>query len=33
MWLHSSLWGERIEALMAGFDPHSEAGLENTIEG
>jgi O-antigen biosynthesis protein len=33
MWLHSSLWGERIEALMASFDPHSEAGLENTIEG
>jgi len=27
MWLHSSLWGERIEALMADFDPHSEAPL------
>jgi GT2 family glycosyltransferase len=33
MWLHSSLWSERIETLMAGFDSHSEAGLENTIEG
>jgi O-antigen biosynthesis protein len=28
MWLHSSLWGERIEALMADFDPHSETPLE-----
>jgi GT2 family glycosyltransferase len=28
MWLHSSLWGERIEALMADFDPHSGAPLK-----
>lgn len=28
MWLHSSLWGERIEALMEGFDPHSDAPLD-----
>jgi len=23
MWLHTSLWGERIEELMAGFAPFS----------
>lgn len=33
MWLHSSLWGERIEALMAGFDPHSGAPLDSTAVG
>jgi GT2 family glycosyltransferase len=33
MWLHSSLWGERIEALMAGFDPHSAAPLEAPTGG
>jgi GT2 family glycosyltransferase len=25
MWLHSSLWGERIEQAMADFDPHGLA--------
>lgn len=24
-WLHSQLWGERIEELMSGFDPHDPA--------
>ncbi len=26
MWLHTSLWGERIEELMAGFDPNHAFG-------
>lgn len=26
MWLHSSIWGNRIEALMGEFDPGSPAG-------
>ncbi len=27
MWLHTSLWGERIERLMAGFDPFSPSAV------
>jgi len=26
MWLHSEIWGDRIEELMAGFDPFDEGG-------
>jgi GT2 family glycosyltransferase len=29
MWLHTSLWGERIEELMGDFDPHAVTGLGN----
>jgi GT2 family glycosyltransferase len=29
MWLHTTLWGERIEEVMAGFDPHA-AEVETT---
>ncbi len=28
MWLHTSIWAERIERAMAEFDPHRVAGLE-----
>jgi O-antigen biosynthesis protein len=29
MWLHSEIWGDRIEELMAGFDPYLDQGRQN----
>jgi GT2 family glycosyltransferase len=29
MWLHSAIWGDQIDDLMAGFDPPSEIRSES----
>jgi GT2 family glycosyltransferase len=30
MWLHTSIWGDRIESVMADFDPYSAAAATST---
>ncbi len=33
MWLHTSIWGDRIESVMADFDPHSAAAAAGREAG